>query len=127
MDKTDNIYQACNNVASEEANNVISKESNHTLQYDQRYDVMIPLEEKKIVINVSVLKKIKNECDQAKEYKFSYAEIWLGLSTLLLGGFLSAIMSKIPYEFNFLSILFYTICPVGGVSFGIAYFFCRKD
>ena len=126
MDSTEEIFQSCNNVVLEETSNVISKDNNHTLQYEQIHNVVLPSEEQKIAINISVLKKIKNECDQAKKHKFSYAEVWLGISTLLLGGFFSAIMSKIPYELNFLSILFYTICPVGGVGFGIAYFFCRE-
>lgn len=41
--------------------------------------------------------------------------------------FFSALISQIPYEVSFLSILFYSICPVFGGIFGVAYFFCRKN
>lgn len=127
MDIAEQIIQSCNNAIEEETNNVISKETNHTLQYEQTHDVVLPPEEKKIAINVSALRKVRNECERAEKTKFTYAELWLGISTLLLGAFLSALMSKIPYELNFLSVLFYSICPIGGAGFGVAYFFCRSS
>lgn len=120
------IFQSCNNVVIEEAGNVID-ESNHTLQYEQKHNVVLPPEEKKIAINISAIRKIRYECACAKENKFTYAELWLGLSTLFFGAFFSALISKIPYKVNFLSIFFYSVCPVLGGIFGVAYFFCRKN
>lgn len=121
------IFQSCNNVVIEEAGNVIDEKSNHTLQYEQKYNVVLPPEEKKIAINISAIRKIRYECACAKENKFTYAELWLGLSTLFFGAFFSALISKIPYKVNFLSIFFYSVCPVLGGIFGVAYFFCRKN
>ena len=109
------IFQSCNNVVIEEAGNVIDEKSNHTLQYEQKHNVVLPPEEKKIAINISAIRKIRYECACAKENKFTYAELWLGL------------ISKIPYKVNFLSIFFYSVCPVLGGIFGVAYFFCRKN
>lgn len=103
------------------------KKSNHTLQYEQKHNVVLPPEEKKIAINISAIRKIRYECACAKENKFTYAELWLGLSTLFFGAFFSALISKIPYKVNFLSIFFYSVCPVLGGIFGVAYFFCRKN
>lgn len=120
------IFQSCNNVVIEEAGNVID-ESNHTLQYEQKHNVVLPPEEKKIAINISAIRKIRYECACAKENKFTYAELWLGLSTLFFGAFFSALISKIPYKVNFLSIFFYSVCPVLGGIFCVAYFFCRKN
>lgn len=127
MDLTEEIFQSCNNVVIEEASNVIDEKSNHTLQYEQKHNVVLPSEEKKIAINVSAIRKIRSECACAKKNKFTYAELWLGLCTLFLGAFFSALISQIPYEVSFLSILFYSICPVFGGIFGVAYFFCRKN
>lgn len=107
----------------EEAGNVIDEKSNHTLQYEQKHNVVLPPEEKKIAINISAIRKIRYECACAKENKFTYAELWLGLSTLFFGAFFSALISKIPYKVNFLSIFFYSVCPVLGGIFGVAYFF----
>ncbi|MDO5297783.1 MAG: hypothetical protein Q4F18_00025 [Clostridia bacterium] len=77
-------------------------------------------------MDASSVKKIKAECEEAKRAQFPYAEVFLGIASLLIGAFLSAILSKVTYEFKILSIFFYTICPVGGVGSGVAYWFCRK-
>ena len=49
------IFQSCNNVVIEEASNVIDEKSNHTLQYEQKHNVVLPPEEKKIAINISAM------------------------------------------------------------------------
>jgi len=41
------------------------------------------------------------------------------------GAFLSAIVSKVTYEFKCISVFFYTICPMLGLGSGIAYLLCR--
>ncbi len=53
------IFQSCNNVVIEEAGNVIDEKSNHTLQYEQKHNVVLPPEEKKIAINISAIRKIR--------------------------------------------------------------------
>lgn len=127
MDITEEILQACNNVINEETSNIISKDTNQLLQYEQTHNVMLPPEEKMIAVKISSIKKIRSECDLAKQTKFTYAELWLGLSTLFIGALLSAFMSSIPYENSFRSVFSYTICPIGGIGFGLAYFFCRNN
>ena len=51
----------------------------------------------------------------------------MGVASLLLGAFLSALISQVTYELKFLSILFYSICPVGGIGCSVAYWFLRKN
>lgn len=43
------------------------------------------------------------------------------------GCVLSALISQVTYELKFLSILFYSICPVGGIGCSVAYWFLRKN
>ena len=127
MDITEEILQSCNNVIAEETSNIISKDNNQALQYEQTHNVMLPPEEKMIAVKISSLKKVRMECNIAKKTKFTFSEMWLGLASLFLGGFLSALISSIPYEYSWLSILSYSICPIGGIGFGVAYFFCRNN
>lgn len=126
MVSTEEIIQGCNNVIFEQTGNVINSSDNQSLQYELMHSVVLPPEEKKI-INISTLRKVRQECKKVKKSKFSFAELWLGFATMFLGAFLSALMSKMPYELSFLSVLFYTICPIGGVGFGISYFYCRNN
>lgn len=127
MDNTQEIFEACNNVVIEETSNVISQDNNNVLSYEQTHNVVLPPEEKKIAINVSAIKKVRKECKCAKQNSFTLSEVWLGLASLLLGAFLSALMSDIAYEWSWKSVLFYSMCPVGGVGFSVAYFFCRSN
>ena len=81
----------------------------------------------KIVLDIGSIKKLQKECNEIKQAKFPYAEVCLGVASLLLGAFLSALISQVTYEFKFLSILFYSICPVGGIGCSVAYLFLRKN
>lgn len=127
MIDTEEIYSKFSTSTTEEAENVISGDSNKALQYSQTYNVHVPKPEDKVVLNASSVKKIQGECQKAKEIKFPYAELFLGIASLLIGAFLSAIISQVPYELKPLGLIFYTICPVGGAGFGVAYCFCRKN
>ena len=62
-----------------------------------------------------------------KRASFSWAELWLSLSTLFLGAFISALISQIKYEYSFLSILFYSVCPLLGAVFLVLYFMVRNS
>ncbi len=126
MDITEEIFLGCNNVVVQPTENVISKKNNHELKYEQTHNIVVLPEEKKVAINISAIKRVQKECEAAKKRKCGYAEWCLGISTLLLGAFLSALMSKMPYELSWLSVLSYTICPIGGVSCFILYFTGRK-
>lgn len=123
---TEELYKAFTGPISEDAENVMPNDSNAELKYSQTYNVKVPKPEDKIVLDASCVKKIKEGCEEAKRVQFPYAEVFLGLASLLIGAFLSAILSKVTYEFKLLSVFFYTICPVGGVGAGVAYWFCRK-
>ena len=123
---TEELYQAFTGLISEDAENIMPNDSNTELQISQTYSVRVPKPEDKIVLDASSVRKIKAECEKAQKVQFPYAELFLGIASLLIGAFFSAILSKITYELKFLSIFFYTICPVGGVGAGVAYWFCRR-
>lgn len=127
MDITDEILLGCNSAVVQPTGNVISRKNNQELQFEQVCNLVVPPEEKKVAINISTIKKVQKECVEAKKRKCSYAEWCLGISTLLLGAFLSALMGKMPYEFSLLSVFSYTVCPVGGVGCLIFYFTGRKN
>ena len=127
MDITEEIFLECNNVVMQPAENVISKKNNQELQYEQIHNIVVLPEEKKVAINISAIKRVQKECEEAKKRKCWYAEWCLGISTLLLGAFLSALISKMPYEWSWLSVLSYTICPIGGIACFILYFTGRKN
>lgn len=123
---TEELYQAFTGLISEDAENIMPNDTNAELQYSQTYSVRVPKPEDKIVLDASSVRKIKAECEKAQKVQFPYAELFLGIASLLIGAFFSAILSKVTYELKFLSIFFYTICPVGGVGAGVAYWFCRR-
>ena len=74
-----------------------------------------------------VCAKSKIYAIKPKKTKFPFAEVFLGIASLLLGAFLGALIAKVPYELCFASVLSYNICPVGGIGCGVAYFFCRHN
>ena len=119
-------FKNLTNVITQEAESVISTGNNKELEYKQIYNVRIPEPEEQIILKKSIVKKIKIECEKVRNYKFQWAEIFLSISSLFLGAFLGALASKIPYEFNFFSILYYNISPTLGIGFFIAYIFNRK-
>ena len=115
-----------NSTIEQEASVNITSEDSNELQYSQTYSVKIPKTENKVLVDVAELRKVKDICKTASNSKFSYAELFLGISTLLLGAFLSAMVSNIQYEFKIVSVFLYTICPALGLGCGVAYFFLRK-
>ena len=123
---TEELNQAFSNSISENAENIMPNNTNGALQYSQVYNVKIPKPAEKIALDVSSIRMIKEKCEKAKKERFSFAELLSSIASLLLGAFLSAVITGITYELSFNSILFYTICPVGGFSCGVAYLFCRK-
>ena len=125
MDNQD-LYTQCMNTVDEVAENVMPDNSNTDLQFKQTFNVKMPKPGKKILIDACSIEKIKNECTSVKKTTFPIAELLLGLATLFLGAFLSAVISQIEYKFAFLSILFYSICPVVGIGTFVAYFFAAK-
>ena len=124
---TEHSYEQFRNVITKDAENVISQDTNNELQYNQKISVKVPEPSEKVLLDLKNINKIKNECDKIKNNRFPCAEVFLGVSSLFLGAFLSALISQISYELKFLSILFYTICPAVGIGCGVAYFFCRKN
>lgn len=117
-----------NNTIIENTSNVITQSDNDTLQYKKTFDIKMPKSEAaeyKIAINSSVLKKLYTCCDEIENNKFSWAELFLSISTLFFGAFLSALLSSVPYEIGFLNILFYSVSPVIGAVCLAGWFFCR--
>lgn len=97
--------------------NVIS--NNDMLKIKQTMDVRVPKKDANdftYAIRVSSISKVYKACTEVKKTKFSWAELWLSLSTLFLGAFISALVSQIEYMHSFLSIIFYSVCPaLGGI------------
>ena len=123
----DRLYDTClSNTVEENAETSIIDGRDTTLQYSQTYNVRLPKPEDKIMLNTSEIKTIKEICKEAEDERFSLSELYLGIATLLLGALISALISQVHYEYNLLSIFLYTICPTGGIGFGVAYFFSRK-
>lgn len=127
MDNQELYEQVTHAVIEESANNtLLPNNSNTNLQFSQPFNVDSPKPIDKMLIDKSSVTKVLKECSKAKKTPFPWAELLLGIATLLIGAFLSALISKFPYEIKFLSILFYTICPVVGIGCFTAYFLCRK-
>ena len=105
------------NIVVENVGNVIS--NNDMLKIKQTMDFTY-------AIRVSSISKVYKACTEVKKTKFSWAELWLSLSTLFLGAFISALVSQIEYMHSFLSIIFYSVCPALGGIFFMAYFMARK-
>ena len=127
MENTEELYQAFSNVNAENVANVISDKSNKELQFDQTVSVLVPKVRDRIVVDAISIQKIKKTCEEAQKERFPYAELFLGISSLFLGAFLGALMSQVPYTFSFLGVLSYSICPIAGIGFGVAYILNRKN
>lgn len=126
MESQDFYEQIENTVVEESANVVLPNNSNTDFQYNQTFSVSVPKPGKKKLIDEACVEKIMAECAKAKKKTFPWAELLLGIATMFIGAFLSALISKMPYEFSFLSVLFYSICPILGIGCFVAYIFCRK-
>lgn len=101
-----------------------------SLQYNQLVEIKVPVEdinEYKIAVRKSSIKKIKNACNEIQNNKFTWGELLIGICTMFFGAFLSAIISGVKYELNFLGVMFYTICPMIAVASLIGYIACRKS
>ena len=115
------------NIVVENVGNVIS--NNDMLKIKQTMDVRVPKKDANdftYAIRVSSISKVYKACTEVKKTKFSWAELWLSLSTLFLGAFISALVSQIEYMHSFLNIIFYSVCPALGGIFFMAYFMARK-
>ena len=124
---TEQLYSQFQNATTEDAENIISQDTNNELHYNHKISVRVPEPGEMVLVDLKSINKIKNECNKATSNHFPLAEVLLGVSSLFIGAFLSALMSQISYELKFLSVLFYTISPMVGIGCGVAYFFCRKS
>ena len=123
----DKLFEICATSAIEEdAETTIIDGKDATLQYSQTCNVRLPKPEDQVALNASEISKMKSICEDAKNEKFPLAEVFLSAASLLFGALLSAIISQVHYEYTLLSIFLYTLCPVGGMGFGVAYIFARN-
>lgn len=110
--------------------NEIGGVKNGALQYKQIVEIKVPMEDindYKIAVRKSSIKKITNACKEIENNKFAWGELLLGISTLFFGAFFSAIISGVKYELKLLSVMFYTIFPTIAVATLIGYIACRKS
>ena len=129
-DTNENMWIPADDTLIENVGNIISESNNNgILQYNQKVDVRVPKSDAndfQVAIRASSIRKILKACKDTKKNEFTWSELFLGLSTLFIGAFFSAIISQVEYTSKFLSVFLYSICPMVGVSFFVAYFFCRK-
>lgn len=112
----------------ENAGNIVS--NTDVLKINQSMDVRVPKNDANdftYAIRVSSIRKVYKACNDVRKASFSLAELWLSLSTLFLGAFISAIISQFKYEYSILSIIFYSVCPALGGIFFVLYFMMRRN
>jgi len=94
----------------------------------QTYPVRITEDDKNdfiVQIRASVLRRNRTKLTRLRNLKFSYGEVLLGTSTLLLGASLSGLASKVELN-SILGIIFYLIFPLISIGTAVAYGFYRK-
>lgn len=99
----------------------------YTYNYSQSNKIHLAGPVEQAVIDYTNVIKMKNLCNTAKKKHFPWAELFLGIASLLLGAALSAWISGVKYEFAVKPILFYTVCPMFGSASAVAWFFVRKN
>lgn len=98
-----------------------------TLELQQKNVVKFNNQVESTLIELKTVEKLRSICEEVEEPKIPWPEIALGLSSLLAGAFLSAIISGIALEVNSKSIFFYIISPSISVGCGVAFIFLRKQ
>lgn len=122
----DKLYEQMQaNIECWQTVNKIGEESNEKIIYNQKINVCFPAQEKMIAINYSDVEKLDKHCNMIKKRKYNCSELLLSFASLFLGAFLSAIISGINFNYTFISIMSYCICPVLGSSLLVAYFMIR--
>lgn len=124
MDQED--YQNFTDCMFEEAEDIITTDNNTEIKYHQLNTLLLPKVEKKVVLDLFSVNMIKKECARVRKMKVLYADVSLGFSTLFIGAFISAFLSDVPYKLDFLSIFFYTICPIIGIGLFLLFMYYRK-
>lgn len=123
----DKLYEQMQaNIECSQTANKIGEESNEKLTYNQKINICLPAQEKRITINYSDVEKLDKHCNMMKKRKYNCSELFLSSASLFLGAFLSAIISGINFNFTFISIMSYCICPTLGSSLLVAYFMIRS-
>ena len=101
--------------------------SSGTLELQQKNVVKFNNQVESTLIELKTVEKLRFICEKVEEPKMPWPEIFLGLSSLFAGAFLSALISGIVLEANWRSILFYIASPSVAVGCGVAFFFLRKQ
>lgn len=95
------------------------------LTYEQTHTIKTPKPVELAAIAMADVHRIKEVCETMKKAQFPWGELLLGCATLFFGASFGALAGKLPYEFSFVSILFYTVFPVLGVGCIVGYVFYR--
>ena len=80
-----------------------------------------------VAIDKRKIERIKKLCNQGDNKKIPVADIFLGLSTLFAGAFLSALASSVPFELGWKAVVFYILSPVITTGCFVAFLFLRHD
>ncbi len=127
MDEMDDLLQSfTENTIKEETETLIENKVNEQLQFDQQVNIKTPKIRNIACIDVKNLEHIEKLCQSVRKEKLPLVDLFLGVSTLLLGASLSALISQIPYELSVVSVFSYTVCPMGAIGFFLAYWYSKK-
>ena len=107
-------------------NSITSNIRTDSLEVNQTNIVKVKKELESIAVEEKDIERIKSICEDVKEPHFPLAEVCLGISSLLVGAFFSAIISGVPFVLGWKAIVFYIICPVIASGCGVAFGFIRE-
>ena len=111
----------------EDAGNTVTTQigSSGTLELQQTNVVRFQNQVESIIIDIKDINKIRSICENAKDIKPAWSDVFLGAASLFSGAVFSAIVSGISIEANWQCILFYIVFPSLAVGSIVAYVFMR--
>ena len=98
---------------------VMELRQTNVVKFDQKIE--------SVAVDSRNIEKIYSICKDASSKRTPWTDVMLGIASLFAGAFISAIISGIPIENSFKSIIFYILSPMIAVGCGVAFFFNRKN
>ncbi len=91
------------------------------MEVPQTNIVTLPQQVESIAVNKLDIIKIHALCDNVSKETGWWHDFYLGIATLSLGTTLSAMISNVPFQFDWRGVLFYTLAPAISVGAFVAY------
>ncbi len=127
IDNLQSMFESETIVEGVENNSTAQLGNSGTLELQQKNVVKFNNQVESTLIELKTVEKLRSICERVEEPKIPWPEIALGLSSLLAGAFLSALISGIALEVNLRSVFFYIISPSISAGCGVAFIFLRKQ